>query len=63
MQQLIPRDELLEEVWIRLVESLVTALLGARQVGKTTLASMVTERVDDVTFFDLEREQNRAALA
>ena len=46
----------------RLLESPVTALLGARQVGKTTLARLVARGIDNVTFYDLEREAGRAAL-
>jgi predicted AAA+ superfamily ATPase len=38
MQQSIPRRRLLEAIRVRLAESPVVALLGARQVGKTTLA-------------------------
>ena len=62
MQQLLPRLLLLKEIQIRLEESPITALLGARQVGKTTLARMIAENRRDTTFFDLERETARAAL-
>ncbi len=61
MQQ-IPRPRLLQEIELRLRESPVTALLGARQVGKTTLARQVAERVGVATVFDLERAVGRAAL-
>lgn len=40
----------------------VTALLGARQTGKTTLARMVAREHPQVTFFDLEQATARAAL-
>ena len=41
----------------------VVALLGARQVGKTTLArSLVEGRKSTATFFDLERRQDLARL-
>jgi hypothetical protein len=42
----------------------VVAVLGARQVGKTTLAHAVATRVKrPATFFDLERRADRARLA
>jgi predicted AAA+ superfamily ATPase len=37
---LIQRKRLLEELALRIAESPVTVLLGARQVGKTTLARL-----------------------
>lgn len=62
MQPLISRIKLLSEVEIRLRESPVVALLGARQTGKTTLAAQVAERVGSATIFDLELAAGRAAL-
>ncbi len=62
MQQLIPRERLLEAIRTRLDESPATALLGARQVGKTTLARMIMEEYPGAVLFDLERETGRAAL-
>lgn len=62
MQQSINRTKLLNDVLLRLKESPVVALLGARQVGKTTLAGQVAERLKQVTVFDLERAAGRAAL-
>lgn len=47
---------------MRLKEAPAVALLGARQVGKTTLARMVAERVGKTAWFDLERADGRAAL-
>ena len=42
----------------------VVAVLGARQVGKTTLAHALAARVKQpATFFDLERSADRARLA
>jgi predicted AAA+ superfamily ATPase len=42
----------------------VVALLGARQVGKTTLArSFLSGREEAVTVFDLERPSDRLALS
>lgn len=63
MQQLIARSALLEQIRERLSESPVVALLGARQVGKTTLARMfAAEWTGSVTFFDLETAAAREAL-
>jgi len=62
MRQSIQRADLLEAVLLRLGESPVVALLGARQVGKTTLAGQVAERLGGATVFDLERAAGRAAL-
>jgi len=63
MQQSLMRNSLLEAVRIRLRESPAVALLGARQVGKTTLAEQVAAAWDGVsTVFDLERPDARAAL-
>jgi predicted AAA+ superfamily ATPase len=59
----IPRIRLLDEVAVRLAESPVTILLGARQTGKTTLARMAARQRDLVRFFDLEVAADRAALA
>lgn len=41
----------------------VVALLGARQVGKTTLAKEIAEGRRNATFFDLERAADVARLA
>lgn len=55
MQQNIQRTMLLESIQVRLTESPVVALLGARQVGKTTLAEQVAEKWPGRTqIFDLE---------
>jgi len=62
MQQAIPRLKLQHEVLLRLAESPVVTLLGARQVGKTTLARQVIERTRPATVFDLESPTGRAAL-
>jgi predicted AAA+ superfamily ATPase len=64
IQSMIPRSRLLRELAVRLEESPCVALLGARQVGKTTLAAQFAERWDGpVATFDLERPSGRAALA
>lgn len=63
MQQLIPRPRLLRQILRSLKESPVTALLGARQTGKTTLARVVSEKRREVHYFDLERAGARKALS
>ncbi|MBP6339553.1 MAG: AAA family ATPase, partial [Vitreoscilla sp.] len=47
----------------RLAETPAVALLGARQVGKTTLARSIAQRFPNALFLDLERASDRAALA
>ncbi|MBU2621597.1 MAG: ATP-binding protein [Proteobacteria bacterium] len=59
----VARNRLLDEVTVRLAESPVTILLGARQTGKTTLARMAARQRDLVRFFDLEVAADRMALA
>ena len=55
MQQTIDRLSLRQAVFQGLEEVPVVALLGARQVGKTTLAEQIAaEWHGPVTFFDLE---------
>ncbi len=63
MQQSINRSFLLEDIRIRLTESPVVALLGARQVGKTTLAEQVAAAwAGPSVVFDLEHAATREAL-
>ncbi len=63
MQQSIGRNDLLEAIRVRLGESPVVALLGARQVGKTTLAEQVAAVwPEPTTLFDLEVAATRQAL-
>lgn len=63
MQQKIERQTLLEAIRIRLEESPVVALLGARQVGKTTLAEQVAEEWQGPwILFDLEKREALEAL-
>ncbi len=62
-QQNIHRKKLLDDIRVRLAESPVVALLGARQVGKTTLAGQVAAAWKGQTvIFDLERPQAREML-
>lgn len=58
---MIERIRLLEELILRISEGPVTALLGPRQCGKTTLARSLVEN-KPVHRFDLENPNDRAAL-
>ena len=64
MQGTILRTDLLKRLEGRLSKRPVVALLGARQVGKTTLARNHASGVDgEISFFDLERPSDHAALS
>ena len=64
MRQLIDRSELLTAVLRGLDEAPVVALLGARQVGKTTLAQQAARaRQGPAAVFDLEAPAVREAFA
>ena len=64
MQQYVERTELQSAVIESLSEAPVVALLGARQVGKTTLAGQVaSEWAGSSTVFDLEVAATREALS
>ena len=64
MRQSIPRPDLLAAIRRGLAEASVVALLGARQVGKTTLAEQVASAWDGpATIFDLETRGVRAAMS
>ena len=64
MQQSIPRSTLLSEAVSGLEEAPTVALLGARQVGKTTLARQVAAAwPGQATVFDLEVPAVREALS
>jgi hypothetical protein len=61
---LIDRTSHLARLRSLLAETPVVAILGARQVGKTTLArDFAATRRERVTFFDLENEDDLALLA
>jgi hypothetical protein len=51
---MLNRLDYLTELKALLQQSPIVALIGARQVGKTTLARMLSESSGSVTFFDLE---------
>ena len=64
MQQIIARNDLLSAVIDALSEAPVVALLGARQVGKTTLAGQVVNAWPGTsTLYDLEVAAVREALS
>ena len=58
------RERYLKEIERHFEVHAVCALLGPRQVGKTTLAHMYTEEIfhGEATFFDLENERDLARL-
>jgi predicted AAA+ superfamily ATPase len=60
----VPRRAHLERVKVLLRQSPIVALLGARQIGKSTLArELAAERKGAVRFFDLEDSRDVAELA
>ena len=59
---MIPRPTHLTELTRKLSRNPVVALLGARQVGKTTLARMLADTRRRVTWFDLEDPRHLARL-
>ena len=64
MQRYVGRSDLLTATMESLAEAPVVALLGARQVGKTTLASQVMSSWPGATtLFDLEVAATREALS
>ena len=65
---MIERAGHLDKLRTLLAENPVTAILGARQVGKTTLANQLANQIKDswqtpVHLFDLERQSDLARLA
>jgi predicted AAA+ superfamily ATPase len=63
MQQSLNRAGVIEDIRVRLAESPVVALLGARQVGKTTLAEQVaTEWAGPTVLLDLEKMDTLEAM-
>ncbi|HRE15571.1 MAG TPA: ATP-binding protein [Rhodocyclaceae bacterium] len=54
---------LLAKLRQRLAQQPAVAILGPRQVGKTTLAQAIAEETPDALFLDLEREADRARIA
>lgn len=63
-RSIVERDSLRAATLTAISEAPVTVLLGARQVGKTTLARQIARNWDgDSHIFDLETESGRAALS
>lgn len=60
---MITRKYALEQLRQVLDENPVGALLGPRQCGKSTLAAEIAEKSTSLHWFDLERADDRAALA
>lgn len=63
MQQSIVRTGLIAAITTRLAEAPVVVVLGARQVGKTTLARQLHAWPGGSLYFDLEVATEREALA
>ena len=64
MTRLVQRTSILKSVQQALTEFPVVALLGARQVGKTTLArQLIADTEESTTLFDLETQAGSTALA
>ena len=61
--EMIPREEQLRTLQRLLRTNPVVALLGARQVGKTTLARRIVQRRSRSHYFDLESSADLARLA
>ena len=59
---MVERAELLRQVEYSLKRNPVTAILGPRQCGKTTLAREIG-RQENAAYFDLEDHQDQARLA
>jgi predicted AAA+ superfamily ATPase len=60
---MLARSKLVSMIEQRLREFPVVALVGARQVGKSTLARSIARERGTVEYFDLERERDLARLA
>ena len=60
---MIPRHRHLERITAALKRAPVVCLIGARQVGKTTLARQVATQSSSARFFDLENPAHLAQLA
>ena len=61
MQAFIARPELLDRIMSGLASSPVTALLGPRQCGKTTIARDIASQHSGA-YFDLENPRDQARL-
>jgi len=63
MDSFIPRQPSQQQIEDALRRSPVVALLGARQIGKTTLARKLASTRQDVTWLDLELPDDQMALS
>ncbi|MDQ0322426.1 putative AAA+ superfamily ATPase [Pararhizobium capsulatum DSM 1112] len=59
---MIPRPQIETALESAVARAPVVALIGARQVGKTTLARKLTDRVQGTIYLDLERIADRRRL-
>lgn len=59
---MINRMDYLHKISNLIKENPVVALIGPRQVGKTTLARLIAKEYNEVTFFDLENPEHLARL-
>ena len=60
---IIPRPRHLHRLQVALTESPIVAIIGARQIGKTTLAHQLAQQITaSVTVFDLEHPRDLARL-
>lgn len=60
---ILPRERYLRQIRTALRTSRVVTILGARQVGKTTLARQIAASRSKSTWFDLEDPRDRARLS
>lgn len=61
MNTILPRPRYLQQIHQALRRSPVTAILGPRQCGKTTLARLIAQQ-EQATYFDLESLQDQRRL-
>ncbi len=55
MHEIVKRNTIVSIILSRLKSNPAVALLGARQVGKSTLAGIIMENFEDAIYLDLER--------
>lgn len=63
MHKIIPRNDLKTTILARLENNPAVALLGARQVGKSTIAEMIITKFPGALYLDLERPADLAKLS
>ena len=62
VEPMINREKCINKVKTGFDRSVIVSMLGPRQCGKTTLARMITENIDDCHYFDLEHPRDVAKL-